>query len=174
MKVRKQIVCVLALALVCFVVASSIFLVAVTTVDYRAEISAECDAELLPLVLALIKAESGFNAGAKSAKGAVGLMQLLPSTANYVWHEMFGQTDILTENDLYDVKLNIQLGVCYIKYLLQKFDEKWAICAYNAGEGVVSDWIKNGGTIRYAETDRYLKRVNFYKTVYTRVGTRQK
>ena len=140
------------------------------------------------LVFAIIKAESKFDANAKSSAGAVGLMQIRPSTASYVEtmiskntenaaHQnnpissffSLHQTNEEFEKTLFDPKTNIKLGTRYLKYLIDKFQVlNTAICAYNAGETVVKTWLENNEysfdgkslkKIPFAETDRYLKKV---------------
>ncbi len=101
------------------------------------------------LILAVIKAESDFNPDAVSDKGAVGLMQLMPSTAMK-----------LGVRDLTDVYENIMGGVKYLSYLLSRFgDEKKAIAAYNAGPVNVERY---GGVPPYRETKEYVERVLAY------------
>ena len=80
------------------------------------------------LVRAVIETESNWNAGAVSRKGAVGLMQLIPTTA-----QRFGV------NDLYSPQQNVDAGVKYLKTLLQRYNGNLdlALAAYNAGEGAV-------------------------------------
>ncbi|MBO7528110.1 MAG: lytic transglycosylase domain-containing protein, partial [Clostridia bacterium] len=128
------------------------------------------------LVFAIIKAESNFNENAKSSKGAVGLMQILPSTAKWIALKI-GQD----EYDLFDVNINIKFGTYYLNYLIKKFKyEDVAICSYNAGEGIVKSWLncedysddqKQLKIIPYAETRNYLKKVNYYKSIYkSRLG----
>ena len=121
------------------------------------------------LVYAVILAESGFDASAKSSSGAMGLMQILPSTASWIASEM-GEN--FTDNDLYNAETNIKFGCFYLSYLYKKFgDTKTAICAYNAGEGAISGWLDENGKIdeskiAYGETKNYLKRVMGYYKVY--------
>jgi len=99
------------------------------------------------LVRAVIATESNFDPAAVSAKGARGLMQLMPSTAS-----RFGVKDI------FDPSQNIQGGVRYLRYLLDLFggDLVLALAAYNAGEGVVQD---RGRIPNYPETKMYVDRV---------------
>ena len=99
------------------------------------------------LVSAVIKAESDFNAREVSNKGARGLMQLMPSTA-----ERFGVTDS------YDPVANIYGGVRYLRWLLQTFNGNadLAVAAYNAGEGNV--W-KYNGVPPFRETITYINRI---------------
>ncbi len=120
------------------------------------------------LVLAIIKTESNFNKNALSNKGAVGLMQLTNSTASYIAKIVGFKEEI----DLYNERVNIYLGVKYLEYLFDKFnDENVVICAYNAGETKVRQWLKIDGSldqnkITFKETKNYLKSVKRRKNVY--------
>jgi hypothetical protein len=99
------------------------------------------------LVSAVIKAESDYNPREVSNKGARGLMQLMPSTA-----ERFGVTNS------FDPAANIYAGTRYLRWLLQTFDNNadLAVAAYNAGEGNV--W-KYNGVPPFRETLTYIKRI---------------
>lgn len=99
------------------------------------------------LVLAVIGIESAGRADAVSSAGAVGLMQLIPATA-----ERFGVSDST------DPVQNIKGGVAYLDWLLKEFDNDpvMVLAAYNAGEGAVRD---NGGVPPYAETRDYVPKV---------------
>ena len=99
------------------------------------------------LVKAVIYAESYFNPNATSHKGASGLMQLMPATA-----EMYGV------DDLYNPRQNIVAGIKHLKYLLKLYPKnlKHAIAAYNAGESAVD---KYKGIPPYRETQGYVKKV---------------
>jgi Transglycosylase SLT domain/Domain of unknown function (DUF4124) len=99
------------------------------------------------LARAIIQAESAFNYRARSHVGALGLMQLMPATA-----ERFGVLDP------FDPKQNIQGGVKYLKWLLSYFqnDLNKVVAAYNAGETAV---VKYGGVPPYKETRAYVPRV---------------
>jgi soluble lytic murein transglycosylase-like protein len=101
------------------------------------------------LVFAVMRQESGFNARARSYKGASGLMQLMPATAR-----RFGVTNI------WDPAQNIEAGTRYLRFLLDTFngDVKLALAGYNAGEGAV---IKYGYTVpRYRETQNYVRSIS--------------
>jgi soluble lytic murein transglycosylase-like protein len=100
------------------------------------------------LIFAQMKQESSFKLKATSHKGASGLMQLMPDTAR-----RFGVRNI------YSPKQNIDAGVKYMRWLLDKFsgDVSLALAGYNAGEGAV---MKYGNKIPpYRETKDYVKRI---------------
>ena len=100
------------------------------------------------LVRALIRVESNFNPQAVSRKGAIGLMQLMPSTAKQ-----------LNVTNPYDPVQNVDAGVRHLKKLLQDFggNVKLSLAAYNAGEGAVH---RSSGIPNYAETKNYVKRIS--------------
>jgi len=107
------------------------------------------------LVLAVIHAESFYDKDAVSSAGAVGLMQLMPQTA-----ERFGVTN---RND---AAQNIRGGVLYLRHLLElfEFDIKLVLAAYNAGESAVA---KYGNNIPpYPETQQYVKKVVVFYQQY--------
>src|SRR5919106_1393 len=121
-----------------------------------------------PLVSAVIRVESGFNARAVSSKGARGLMQLMPQTAA-----------ILGVRDSFDPTENIDGGVRHLRGLLERFgnDVPLVLAAYNAGEGAVNAY---RGIPPYAETQAYVGRIlsilgggatlTLPSTTYTYVG----
>lgn len=91
------------------------------------------------IILSLIRQESGFNRYARSPAGARGLMQLMPATARSFKRN-------ITRRKLYNPNLNIRLGSRYLKYLLKKYKGNltYVFSAYNAGEGNLKRWIRDG------------------------------
>lgn len=109
------------------------------------------------LLQALIAAESGFDVGAVSPKGAIGLMQLMPGTARRYGVE--GDKKLSLEQKLNDPKINVRAGTRYLRDLIALFPGQLdlALASYNAGEGAV---IKAGNKIpNYKETQNYVKTV---------------
>ena len=108
------------------------------------------------LVRAVIETESNWNPAARSRKGAIGLMQLIPTTA-----QRFGA------NDAYSPQQNVDAGVRYLKTLLQRYDGNLdlALAAYNAGEGAVD---RAHGVPAFRETRDYVQKV---QNAYFRPGS---
>jgi soluble lytic murein transglycosylase len=119
------------------------------------------------LVAAVIYQESKFDADAESASGAVGLMQLLPSTGQGIADRTGGEA--WTPDDLHNPELNIRYGAWYLRHLLDKYgDEGLALAAYNAGQTNVDRWRDQGTGIEFPETRHYVERVQRLKGVYAR------
>jgi hypothetical protein len=103
------------------------------------------------LVRAVVKVESNFNPNAVSRKGAMGLMQLMPSTARQ-----------LNVKNPFDPEQNVDAGVRHLKQLLESYggDVRLTLAAYNAGATAVA---RSSGVPRYAETQNYVRRItNLY------------
>ena len=129
------------------------------------------------LIYAMIKAESNFKETAKSNKSAIGLMQIIESTAYEVAEELEIQ---ITKEDLNNPEINIQIGTKYIANLIKMHGNlELAIASYNAGIGNVNSWIEKGtikkdGTdienIPFKETNNYVRKIlrnyKIYKELY--------
>ena len=102
------------------------------------------------LVHAVVQAESNYRATAKSHVGARGLMQVMPATAR--------DLGVKSARMLFDPRQNLEAGVKYLKFLLERFDGDLptAIAAYNAGPAAVS---KYDGIPPYPETQNYVQKV---------------
>jgi soluble lytic murein transglycosylase-like protein len=99
------------------------------------------------LVKAVIQVESGYNSRARSNKGALGLMQLMPDTAS-----------LLNVSNPFDPEQNLRAGTRYLRQLLDRFSGRveLALAGYNAGPGAVE---KHKGVPPYAETRDYVRHV---------------
>jgi len=120
------------------------------------------------LLAAVIYQESRFRADAKSSSGAIGLMQLLPSTARGIADRTGGTR--FRVGDLYDPEINVRYGSWYLRHLLDKYgDVPTALAAYNAGQRTVDGWLADGQGIRFEETRSYIDAVLAARRVYARV-----
>ena len=97
------------------------------------------------LVKAVIQVESAYQPRARSSRGAMGLMQLMPKTARQY-----------QANSPYDPRSNIEAGVKYLRALLDQFELPLALAAYNAGEGAVRRF---GGMPPFPETRAYVSKI---------------
>ncbi len=131
------------------------------------------------LTFAIIKAESNFNRNIKSKSGAIGLMQLMESTALEEAEEV-NQEIVVTES-LYNPEINIKIGTKYYAKLIKKYNNNMllALAAYNAGIGNVDKWIQEGiikedgsdiENIPFKETNNYVRKIvrdyKIYKQLY--------
>ena len=117
------------------------------------------------LAQAVIREESKFNERALSRSGAIGLMQIMPETGEWIAEQLNDEF-----GDLYEVDRNIRYGIWYLAELNNEFggNRILTLSAYNAGRGTVWDWIDEYGwdkdfddveAIPYSETRDYVKRV---------------
>lgn len=128
------------------------------------------------LVAAIIRVESNFRTGRVSGKGAMGIMQIMPDTAD--WIVSRARYEGVTPDMVRDrADVGIELGTWYLASLLRQYDGNTAaaVAAYNAGPGNVTAWLRDGvwdGTlassddIPFGETRRYVQRVNYYYNKY--------
>jgi soluble lytic murein transglycosylase len=132
------------------------------------------DKKLDPALIAgVIYVESRFRDQTSHA-GAKGLMQLLPSTADYIARKSGGTR--FEQGDLAKPQINIAYGSWYLAYLQRKYgsNEILTLAAYNAGEGKVDEWIGAGrrphepGRIPFPETREYVKQVIAARAQYRR------
>lgn len=120
------------------------------------------------LVAAVIRTESKFIPAARSPKGALGLMQMMPETGQWVAGQL-GQEDFAADK-LHDPELSIRFGTWYLASLKKEFksNEILVLAAYNGGRGNVKQWMRQFGweqgfrdieQIPYKETREYVKKV---------------
>jgi len=171
----------LAFALSCYLLYSPFTASFFYPFSYRQEICYYSNRYQLDpsLVAAVIKVESGFQPEALSPKGARGLMQIMPSTAEWI-AEMKG-IETHCVDMLYNPSYNLHLGTWYLSYLLERFDYDLpkALAAYNGGQGQVKKWIEedvwdgNQHTVKnipFKETREYVRKVQWahyrYEQIY--------
>lgn len=133
-----------------------------------------------PLVYAVIRTESGFRPEVESAAGAMGLMQIMPSTFDWLQEHLEGEI-VYSADSLYDPDINIRYGTYLLSILLSEHnnDIKTAAAAYNAGTANVGSWLEDSAyssdgktlsNIPYEETEHYVDRVEdayeMYKKIY--------
>lgn len=140
--------------------------------EYVVKYSAEYEVPQ-EIIYAVISCESGFDENAESPAGAIGLMQIMPDT--YDWLSRIID-ESYAEGDIYIPENNIKYGVAYLSYLYKRFGN-WdtTIAGYNAGHGAVSRWLPD---TRYSddrvtlkkipieETSNYVVKVNKVKEIY--------
>ncbi len=130
------------------------------------------------LVYSIIRCESSFDPEARSRAGACGLMQLMPTTAQ--WFAENKEKIEYSQEMLFDPDYNIRLGCAYLSYLDERFDGNLGnmLAAYNAGEGRVRQWLsspiysedgQNLSAIPYPETKNYVERVQNAYAMYNQL-----
>lgn len=142
---------------------------------YQDEVDAAAKQHAIPeaWVFGVMRRESGYIRDVRSSAGAIGLMQLMPKTAQYVAKL---QGDKNWRGDLTDAKTNIGFGTFYLRHVMDKFDDHQvlATASYNAGPRRVTIWLPNEtmpadvwiDAIPYSETRRYVRAVMAYTTIY--------
>ncbi|HZT94510.1 MAG TPA: lytic transglycosylase domain-containing protein [Gaiellaceae bacterium] len=124
------------------------------------------------LLAAVIESESKFNPNARSKAGAIGLMQLTPSTAQGIAQYTGGSR--FRVSDLTNPDINIRYGAWYLGHLLHKYgSERLALAAYNAGQENVDSWRKEHAGIQFSETRDYVNKVERLKRIYRRTYPKQ-
>jgi soluble lytic murein transglycosylase len=117
------------------------------------------------LLAAVIYQESKFKVRARSDRGAVGLMQLLPDTAKGIAARTGGSRFQVA--DLYNPEINVRYGAWYLRHLIEKYgSERTALAAYNAGQANVDSWQKRGLPVQFEETRHFVNRVEKLKGIY--------
>ena len=133
------------------------------------------------LIYGVIKTESNFDPTAVSGAGAIGLMQLMPES--FEWLQTYYVEDAYkdyTVGDLVNAEINIDYGTHLLSLLLKRYNnvEDTAVAAYNAGPGNVDAWLEDkeysddGKTLKYApvaETEEYRKRVAQNKSIFKKL-----
>ncbi len=112
------------------------------------------------LILAVIKSESNFRQDAQSNVGAIGLMQVMPSTFDWLQtHKLMPYMDV---GHLKDPSTNIEYGTYFLSLLQRKYGTLIeTVCAYNAGFGAVDKWLKDE---RYSSDGKTLKKIPYPDT----------
>lgn len=174
---KKRLKCLICCQLLCFVLcACSIADELRCPLDYKETIVKYCDVYSVPygLACAVIRTESSFDTEAKSKAGAVGLMQLMPSTAEEIALRL-GEEYV--PGSLTEPETSIRYGCFYLRYLYDNLGSNWdtACAAYNAGIGRVKGWLADGGcsddgvTLRripVEETENYIEKIHKFKAKY--------
>lgn len=127
------------------------------------------------LAISVMKVESNFTEGALSRSGAVGLMQIMPETADWIAFQLNEEPPSI--NQLHNTDTNIKYGIWYLSELENEFfdNDVLALAAYNAGRGNVRHWMDSNGwrknfsdvdAIPFDETRNYVKKVLYCREKY--------
>ncbi|CAM3853560.1 lytic transglycosylase domain-containing protein [Alicyclobacillus pomorum] len=186
---RRVLLSIVLLVCVVWLITSNTFWRWMYPISYQNTIqSSASSAHVDPLLVAsVIHVESKYKTQDVSHAGAIGLMQLMPDTAQWIAGKMsttgtyLGYNASSQNSDLAQPNLNIQLGCWYIRYLTDQFhgNQVAAIAAYNAGPKRVKEWLRDGtwngelqtiNSIPVGETRHFVDRVfynyNLYKRIY--------
>jgi soluble lytic murein transglycosylase len=127
------------------------------------------------MISAIIFVESRFNTKARSHKGALGLMQIMPETGAWAAEKLLWKD--FSDRDLLNPEKNMKIGIWYLAYLKRQYNqnEYLALASYNAGSRYVSEWLEKGiwdgdsvkvDQIPFQETKRYLIKIMVLKKIY--------
>ncbi|MBB6732664.1 lytic transglycosylase domain-containing protein [Cohnella zeiphila] len=181
-KIRKRVVLLLLLVVVGLLFVQSEWLGrTIYPIYYKEEIKKNAEIYRLdPLLIAsIIRVESNFKPDAVSPKGALGIMQVMPDTAEWIMKNE--EMNSITIDDVsHDPNAGIQVGTWYLQSLLKQFGGNLALslAAYNAGPGKVKQWVDGKvwdgdedklEDIPYGETKRYVQRVLYFYNKYKQV-----
>lgn len=144
---------------------------------YRDDLSQGADTQGLDLawVYGIVRQESAFMKDVYSHAGAIGLMQLMPSTGRFVARKI--GLKLNNSRDILDLNTNISLGTAYLRQMLDRFEGNYmlATAAYNAGPGRAKRWAEERAClpvdlwvemIPFSETRTYVRRVLFYTAIF--------
>lgn len=181
---KKRVLLLLLVSFVALLFLNSNWMTWIYPIYYKDEIRKHADHYNVDpfLVASIIRVETNYKPGKESKRGALGIMQLMPDTANWAM-EMAKLPSVTMDSVKHEAGANIQLGTWYIKRLHEEMDGNpvAVIAAYNAGPGNVRSWIRKGlwdGTfdnvknIPVGETRHYVQRVIYYYNQYTEVYDR--
>ncbi len=180
-KMRRYVFACLCMVLVVFIYVKSSFVGKLLyPIYYEQEIrQSALNYDMNPYLLAaIIRVESNYEKKSISHKGAIGVMQLMPTTAAWIIERGFNNQ--IASKDIAVVETNINLGTWYLSWLYQYYEGNLvqAVAAYNAGQGNVDRWLQNktwDGTIEqieqvpYQETKQYVQRVLYYYEKYQKL-----
>ena len=166
------IACIVAVIIICARFVVPYIMYPLKYSEYVEKYSEEYDLEK-ELVYAVIRTESNFNSSAVSGKGALGLMQIMEDTADWIVDHSHIEA---VQAEYSEPDTNIHMGCWYLNYLMNHFgDEDLALAAYNAGMGNVTGWLADerysadGRTLKeipFPETKEYVKRVELTEKIY--------
>ncbi|WP_138755394.1 lytic transglycosylase domain-containing protein [Paenibacillus sinopodophylli] len=176
---KKRVLLLLLLGLITILFLKSDWLGAIMyPVKYKADIRASASNYGVEphLVAAIIRSETNYQTGKDSRKGALGLMQIMPDTADWVVQKA-GFKNVTEDTLRHRADVSIEIGSWYLNSLSEQFGQNQiaAIAAYNAGPGNVRKWLDTGvwdGTIEtvneipFGETRHYVQRVIYYYNKY--------
>lgn len=151
-------------------------------IKYKQEIeAASANVGVNPyLVAAVIRVESNYREELESPKGALGIMQVMPETAEWIYQRegLKGYKP----DDLLDPSVNIRVGTAFLGLLMEQFqgNQVLAVASYNAGQGNVNKWLSNEiwdgrletvEHIPFWETRKYVSKVMYYYKKYQKIYT---